>query len=369
MAQRSHKKSDLEKWWKMFEGAGYNACELSRQTRIPLATWRSRIRRAETELGKEQPPPSERRAPSHSITDAKALEVWKTYERNGYGLQKTALALGWKRSKLEKYIEHARVNLGKQPYGSDAKILLLDIETAPNKAYVWGTYKQNINPDWIEAAGYVLCWTAKWLGSDEVLFKRLHGKNHKMLLDPMHKLLHEAHAVITYNGIKFDLPTLNKEFLVHGFKPPSPYKQIDLLQTMWRVFLFPNNKLDYICKALELGEKLRHDGPQMWLDCMDGDEKAWEKMEEYNRRDVVLLEKLYKELLPWIKGHPNVGAITGVPSCPNCGSEDYKQDRTHLALVLKYKRYQCGDCGTWFRGNKTVTPRLGRDEERFRAAM
>lgn len=354
----------------MFEKVGHNVCELSRQTKISVATWRSRIRRAETELDKEAPPASQRRLPSNSITDKQSLEVWKVYERNQYKIGQAASALGMKRSKCEKYIEHAKLKLGKEVYGgSTARILLLDIETAPNKAYVWGTYKQNINPDWIEAAGYVLCWTAKWLGSDEVIFHRLRDKKHKTLLDPIHKLLHEAHAVVTYNGVKFDLPTLNKEFLVHGFKPPSPYKQIDLLKTMWSVFLFPNNKLDYICKALELGEKLRHDGPQMWLDCMDGDDEAWKKMETYNRRDVVLLEKLYDELLPWIKGHPNVGAITGVPSCPTCGSESYKQDRTHLALVLKYKRYQCDDCGTWFRGNKTVTPRLGRDEERFRAAV
>lgn len=254
--------------------------------------------------------------------------------------------------------------------GDDTKILLLDIETAPNRAYFWGpVYKQNINPDWIDANGHVLCWTAKWLDSDEVIFHRLKSGNHKKLLEPMKKLLSEAHAVVHYNGAKFDIPTLNKEFLVHGMKPPSPYKQIDLLQTMWRTFLFPSNKLDYICKTLEIGGKLRHEGTELWLNCMKGDDEAWAKMEAYNRRDVELLEQLYRRLLPWIKGHPNRGAANNDPVCPTCGSHDYKQSGEHRAQVLKYRRFQCNDCGSWFRGNKATTPRLFAGKERFVAAV
>jgi hypothetical protein len=254
--------------------------------------------------------------------------------------------------------------------GDDTKILLLDIETAPNRAYFWGgTYKQNINPDWIDAAGYVLCWTAKWLGKKEVVFRRLRNGNHKALLSPMHKLLSEAHAVVHYNGKKFDIPTLNKEFLIRGMKPPSPYKQIDLLKTMWETFLFPSNKLDYICKALDIGQKLRHEGPQLWMDCMDNKSEAWKKMEAYNRRDVELLEQLYRRLLPWIKGHPNRGAANNDQICPSCGSFDYVIDGEHRAQVLKYRRYQCADCGTWFRSNRSSSPRLRAGEERFVAAI
>lgn len=244
-----------------------------------------------------------------------------------------------------------------------AKILLLDIETAPNRAYFWGgTWKVNINPDWIDADGYVLCWTAKWLGEKEAIFHRLTNKKHKTLLDPIHRLLSEAHAVVHYNGTSFDIPTLNKEFLTHGFTPPSPYKQVDLLLTMREGFRFPNNKLDYICKTLSLGEKLRHEGPQLWMKCMDNDPEAWSKMEEYNRRDVDLLEKLYQRLLPWIKKHPNRAAMAGMEICPSCGSHDIKRDGSYLASQLRYEQYQCGDCGVWFRGTKSISP---RGERRF----
>lgn len=238
-----------------------------------------------------------------------------------------------------------------------AKILLLDIETAPNRAYVWGTWKQNINPEWIDAAGYVLCWTAKWLDSEEVIFRRLKDKNHKKLLQPMHALLSEAHAVVHYNGQSFDIPTLNKEFLTNGITPPSPYKQVDLLLEMRSNFRFPSNKLDYICKVLELGGKLRHEGPQLWLSCMEDDKDAWDRMEAYNKRDVELLEQLYRKLLPWIKKHPNRAAMSGLAVCPSCGSFDFDRDGTYTASQLKYEQYKCGSCGVFFRGTKSISPK------------
>ena len=50
------------------------------------------------------------------------------------------------------------------------KILLLDIETAPNLAHVWGLWNQNVGITQIVTAGYTLCWSAKWLGSGEMSF-------------------------------------------------------------------------------------------------------------------------------------------------------------------------------------------------------
>lgn len=279
-----------------------------------------------------------------------ARDDWRTMSP-----QKIAWRSHWAR--YEDFIRDA----GIKP--QDVRILLLDIETAPNRAWFWGgVYKQNINPDWIDANGHVLCWTAKWLDDDEVHFHRLVRGNHKKLLLPMHRLLSEAQAVVHYNGQSFDIPTLNKEFLVHGITPPSPYKQVDLLLTMRSMFRFPSNKLDYICKVLELGGKLRHEGPQLWMDCMEDKPEAWQKMEAYNRRDVELLESLYRRLLPWLKKHPNRSALSGMACCPSCGSFDYKRDKNYTANQLTYPLYQCGNCETFFRDTKSINP---RKEQRF----
>lgn len=235
------------------------------------------------------------------------------------------------------------------------RILLLDIETAPNLAYVWGIWKQNINPEWIAANGYVLCWTAKWLGEKEIFFHRLLKGKPISLLRPIHRLLDEADAVVHYNGSSFDIPTLNKEFITHKMNPPSPYKEIDLLLTMRDRFRFPSNKLDYIAQTLQIGSKLRHAGPQLWLDCMADKRQAWQDMEEYNKKDVALLEALYERLKPWIKRHPNVAAHDEIKACPTCGSEDFIRRGAYVTQQLKYIRFQCKSCATWFRGVDTTT--------------
>jgi uncharacterized protein YprB with RNaseH-like and TPR domain len=185
------------------------------------------------------------------------------------------------------------------------KILLLDIESSPNVAHVWGIWQQNVGINQLMESSYVLCWAAKWLGEDEIMFDSVHVSKPKKMLKRIHDLISEADAVIHYNGTKFDMPTLNKEFLLHEMNPPAPYKQIDLLRQVRSQFRFPSNKLDYVAQRLGLGSKTAHEGHELWVKCMNKDKDAWFRMEEYNKQDVILLEKLYNRLLPWIKNHPN----------------------------------------------------------------
>jgi len=188
-----------------------------------------------------------------------------------------------------------------------------------------------------------------------MMFDSIHQSKPKAMLGRIHKLLDEADAVVHYNGIKFDIPTLNKEFLKKGFGPPTPYKQIDLLRVCRYAFRFESNKLDYVSQALGIGAKVRHEGFELWTKCMAGDKSAWKRMERYNRGDVRLLEDLYKRLIPWIDKHPNHGAFQDVQCCPKCGSEKFQQRGWAVTTVMKYPRYQCQGCGGWFRGNKSVS--------------
>lgn len=229
----------------------------------------------------------------------------------------------------------------------------MDIETAPNLVHVWGLWNQNIGVPQILDSGYVLCWSAKWLGKEEVYFSSIHQTTAKKMLKGIHKLLEEADAVVHYNGTKFDIPTLNKEFLLHGMLPPASYKQIDLLRTARSQFKFVSNKLDYVAKTLGLGQKIKHRGHELWIKCMAKEEEAWQEMEKYNIQDVLLLEKVYFKLLPWIKNHPNHGVHDDDEHvCPNCGSHKV-QFRGHAVTAAgKYQRFQCQDCGTWGRSRK-----------------
>lgn len=234
------------------------------------------------------------------------------------------------------------------------RILLLDIETAPNVAHVWGLYDQNIGLNQIQASGYTLCWAAKWYGERGVMFGSVRDGPLKML-KRIHKLITEADVVVHYNGTKFDMPTLNKEFIKRGMMPPAPYKQVDLLRTARSQFRFASNKLDYVAEFLGLGNKVKHVGHTLWTDCMAGDDKAWRSMEKYNRGDVTLLEKVYVRLLPWIKHHPNHALYGGNKGCPNCGGTKLQRRGLSRNLTYVYQRFQCLGCGTWSREKESLS--------------
>jgi len=240
------------------------------------------------------------------------------------------------------------------------RILLLDIETAPNLVHVWGLWKQNVGLPQILDSGYVLCWAAKWLDEEEVIFSSVHHDGREDMLLQIHTLMDEADAVVHYNGTKFDVPTLNKEFLLEGLTPPSGFKEVDLLKTARSKFRFPSNKLDYISNALGFGKKVKHIGHELWIQCMAGEAVAWKQMKEYNIHDVVLLERVYKKLLPWIKGHANRSLYSEDSLvCPSCGGKHYHKRGYQYTQTCKYQRYQCSDCGGWFRDTTNIGPKAG----------
>lgn len=236
------------------------------------------------------------------------------------------------------------------------RILLLDIETAPNVAYVWGLFKENIPIQRIVDSGYVLCWAAKWLGDDDVMFDSVHRSRPKRMLQRIHRLLDEADAVVHYNGTRFDIPTLNKEFLLYKMTPPSAYKQIDLFQTAKSRFRFVSNKLDYIAQQLGVGKKHGHEGFELWVKCMNKDAEAWKIMETYNKQDVQLLEQVYYLFRPWIRNHPNTALYVDGDGllCPACGGGHLQRRGFSHTSTGAYQRFRCGDCGHWSRSRKGV---------------
>jgi len=258
------------------------------------------------------------------------------------------------------------------------KVLHLDIETAPNQAYVWGLFKQNIAINQLVEPGFTLCFAAKWEHEDEVFFHGLFDHDMQDMLQAMWDLLDEADVVVHYNGKKFDMPTLNREFIKNDMLPPSPYQQIDLYHVVRSTFKFASNKLDFVSRELGIGAKVQHKGMDLWNECMAALKynwgetvpahlaEAWEQMEEYNREDVVLLPKLYNKLQPWIKNHPN-RALWVEPGdemiCPNCGSTHLKIKGYKRTVTMQYRQYQCQGCGAYprerlvekqFRGRKDV---------------
>src|SRR6267154_4517069 len=106
-----------------------------------------------------------------------------------------------------------------------AKILFLDIETAPSLGWVWAKWQTNVidfKSDW-----YVLSYAYKWAHEAVVHAVRLvdypsysrRPENDKALMKDLWKLIDEADIIIAHNGDEFDLPKINTRFLTHGLKP------------------------------------------------------------------------------------------------------------------------------------------------------
>ena len=237
------------------------------------------------------------------------------------------------------------------------RVLYFDIETAPSEAVVFGLRQRYINPNQIKQPGYTLCWAASWEGERGIMYAGLDTHSEHSMVGALWELLNEADAVVHYNGTKFDMPTMNREFLRHGLPPVSHCHEIDLLKTVRKRFRFESNKLDYVCRMLGLGAKEQHKGLVLWTECMAGKAKAWRKMQAYNKQDVRLLPKLYKKLLPWITGHPNVGLYkeSKMPVCAHCGSTNLDvHEKPFTTKTLKYQSYTCNSCSTPLRSNKSV---------------
>jgi DNA polymerase elongation subunit (family B)/predicted RNA-binding Zn-ribbon protein involved in translation (DUF1610 family) len=238
------------------------------------------------------------------------------------------------------------------PEAKNTRVLTLDIESKPLTVYTWGLWDQNIGINQIVDHGGMMCFAAKWLGSKEVLFYSEFKDGYQGMVEAAHKLLSEADVVITYNGDRYDVKKLNNAFMLAGMNPPKPFKSIDLIKTNKNRFDLPSRKLDYLVQQSGVGAKVKHQGFDLWIDCMKGDAKAWATMEKYNRGDVLITEKAYLRLLPWITNAPHHGMFTGDEhSCPYCGSTKLKRDGVTHTNVTSYRLYSCTNCKGWVRGN------------------
>jgi RNase_H superfamily len=231
------------------------------------------------------------------------------------------------------------------------KILLFDLETTPLKAWIWDRYETDAIA--VEQESYLLCYAAKWLDGRMMTASLPNYRGNKeALVKSLWRLLDEADIVVAHNGDQFDIRKSNAFFSHYSLPPPSPYKTVDTLKVARKYHKFSSNKLDDLGEYLGYGKKIKTDF-SLWQGCMDGDTKSWEKMIQYNKRDVVLLERIFLHFRPWIK-NINVAIHSDSPVCPKCGSSNLMSRGFAFNVSTKYQRYQCRDCRGWSRSNKNL---------------
>lgn len=204
----------------------------------------------------------------------------------------------------------------------------------------------------------MLSYSAKWLTEKKIVTKTLpmfsvwkrSKTDDSALVQSLWYLFDEADIVIAHNGNSFDIKKMNALFAKHGLTPPSPYRSIDTKLEAKKYFRFDSNKLDDLGDYLGVGRKVKHEGIDLWFDCMSGNKTAWAKMAKYNEGDVALLERVYFKLLPWMNTHPNRNAYRDVNCCPKCGSGKIHARGFTYAQTGRRQRYQCQNCGGWSAG-------------------
>ncbi len=236
------------------------------------------------------------------------------------------------------------------------RIGTLDLETSPHKGYVWGMWQQNMAAGQIVEPTTVLTFAFKFLGESKIVYRTYRDADMYQVLA---RLLDECDAIVTYNGDKFDLKHISREFVVRGIRPPRPCASIDLLPIVRKRFNFPHNRLDYVCQQILGVTKLETGGFSLWPEFMAGEPKAERVMKRYNIWDTKITERLYVALRPWIKNHPYAGAAPvdiddrlQSYECPACGSMDTVKDRPRRTRCFAIRVVNCNACGAWFDGKR-----------------
>lgn len=232
------------------------------------------------------------------------------------------------------------------------KRLFIDLETSYSKVAsfsLWPKYipHENILEEW-----YILCACWKWEGKKTVYGKKSKDRCDKEVVKAISDAVIKADEIVYHNGRKFDWKKLNTRVLLNGLPPIPKPRECDTLLQARKHFGFTSNRLDYIGQILGVGGKIHTDNG-LWLRCLKGDKQALNEMYKYNKRDVTLLEDVYQKMKPHIdvSFNTNVNKDLGL-NCPSCDSFNYQKRGWVTTLACKYQRYQCQDCGKWFKDGR-----------------
>jgi DNA polymerase elongation subunit (family B) len=230
------------------------------------------------------------------------------------------------------------------------KRLYFDIETSPNIGFFWTAgYKLNITTDSIIKERAIICICYKWEEEKETHALYWDSKqNDKKMLEAFIKVANQADELVGHNGDKFDLAWIRTRCIYHRIDMFPKYVTIDTLKVARSKFKFNSNKLNYIAQYLGIGQKIKTEY-DLWKDIvLNKDKAAMEKMIKYCKMDVILLEKVHKELNNHIEHKTHYGVIFGQDrgSCPECGSDEIvKNLRRVMASGLVKIQYKCKTCG------------------------
>jgi uncharacterized protein YprB with RNaseH-like and TPR domain len=240
---------------------------------------------------------------------------------------------------------------------SEPKVIIFDVETAPMVTATFSLYPENIGHNNIIEDWFMICAAWKELGKKKVesIAIKKKGKD-KDVVSVLRDALADADILIAHNGAKFDIKKLNTRLIYHRLKPMPKIPMVDTLKEVRKISAHSSNRLDYLGQALGVGKK-QETTYGLWLRAMKGDREAIAEMVKYNIQDVILNEKVYNILRPYMDSHPHMGVLSGGDrlSCPKCGSVEVSLNGSRVSVQgIVQQRYQCRECFGFFAMPKGV---------------
>ena len=95
----------------------------------------------------------------------------------------------------------------------------------------------------------------------------------------------ESFVLLAHNGDKFDIKKFNAACIKHDLPPVQERQTIDTLKQARKHFRFDSNRLDYLGRFLEVGEKMETGGYTLWNDIVQAKYPEVGKAPDYDRMD------------------------------------------------------------------------------------
>lgn len=243
---------------------------------------------------------------------------------------------------------------------ADPHIIVWDIETLPNLPEALKVWPQLSNYPGLTlraSISTIICAGWKVLGSDDThcinawdFPSWVENVNDDLAVcEAIYAVLRDADCVITHNGKRFDWKFLQTRLRFHKLDPlPDLYHVDTCAEAKKHLFVF-NNRLNTVARFLTEKEKLEHEGWELWVKVHNRDPESMQKMSDYCKQDVVVLEEVFRSLQPLVKTLPNANLFNPVKLnvCPNCGSSRLRSEGKRYTKTKAYRRYICADCKRW----------------------
>jgi len=228
------------------------------------------------------------------------------------------------------------------------KVLFFDIETSPLLIYVWRLGEQVIYPHQIAKQGSaykIICISYAWDDGKPVKtidwgFKE---QDTAKVVREFDKIIKQADVAIGKNSARFDEKHINAQRFLQNLPPLPQWTQYtdDLEKQMRKHFIFPSYSLDYISKELGLGGKMKMEFSD-WIDIVEKkNEKSFQKMLSYNRKDVADTRTIWNKIKPHVKPRFSQATYYGDFRCTHCGGQDLKKNGIRYSGKTAYQEFFC----------------------------